>query len=122
MIIADIQNEKVLLNLRNMQKFAQFAPQKRLLDVGMELLRLSQLEVPHDVGTLQNSGNVETSGRDVIVGYHEPYAARLHEHPEYRFQKGRKGKYLEDPLIRNQSTFRQHLRDGLVDDLKASIA
>jgi hypothetical protein len=37
----------------------------------------------------------------VTVGYHTPYAARLHEHPEYKFQKGRKAKYLQDPLMHN---------------------
>ncbi len=71
------------------------------LDAGRELLRLSQEQVPLDEGTLQNTGTVEVDGKDVIIGYHTPYAARLHEHPEYRFQKGRKGKYLEDPLRDN---------------------
>jgi hypothetical protein len=67
-----------------------------------EVLRLSQYEVPHDKGTLQNSGHVEPDGDDdAIVGYNTVYAARLHEHPEYHFQKGRKGKYLEDPIKNN---------------------
>lgn len=73
--------------------------------VAEEVLRLSQFEVPHDEGTLQNSGAVETlPNGDVVLGYHTAYAARLHEHPEYRFQKGRKGKYLEDPIRRNADT------------------
>lgn len=72
-----------------------------LFAVGSEVMRLSQIEVPHDEGTLQNSGTVEVDGDNIIVGYHTPYAARLHEHPEYRFKKGRKGKYLEDPIHRN---------------------
>lgn len=71
------------------------------LDIGYEIMRLSQGQVPHDKGTLQNSGNVEPVGEDVVIGYHTPYAARLHEHPEYHFQKGRKGKYLEDPIKDN---------------------
>lgn len=71
------------------------------LDIGNEILRLSQVEVPHDKGTLQNSGDVESQGDTVLIGYHTPYAHRLHEHPEYRFQKGRKGKYLTDPIIKN---------------------
>ncbi len=36
----------------------------------------------------------------VFVSYNTPYARRLHEHPEYRFNEGRKGKYLEDPFKR----------------------
>lgn len=73
--------------------------------VADEVLRLSQFEVPHDEGTLQNSGSVEAlPNGDVVLGYHTRYAARLHEHPEYNFQKGRKGKYLEDPIRNNQDT------------------
>lgn len=68
----------------------------------LEGLRLTQFEVPHDEGTLQNSGTVERLKDGVVLGYHTPYAARLHEHPEYRFQKGRKGKYIEDPIRRNE--------------------
>lgn len=84
-------------------------------EAGDELLRLSQAEVPHDVGTLQNSGHTEEDGDDVLVGYGgaaAPYAARLHEHPEYRFQKGRKGKFLEDPLVKNLKVLRDHIIEG----------
>lgn len=76
------------------------------------LLNLSQKEVPFNVGTLQNSGHVEQAKDlnepEAIVGYGgmaAPYAARLHEHPEYVFQNGRKGKYLEDPLKNNLNIF-----------------
>jgi hypothetical protein len=81
--------------------------------IGDELLRLSQQEVPHDEGTLQNSGVSESDGDDHIVGYHTPYAARLHEHPEYRFQKNRKGKYLEEPMKRNLSIFLNFFNDKM---------
>lgn len=70
--------------------------------MGDELLRISSAEVPHDTGALQASGTVQKESNDTVVtGYHTPYAARLHEHPEYRFQKGRKAKYLQDPLLHN---------------------
>jgi len=79
---------------------------KSLLDIGNEILRLSEKEVPHDKGLLQSS-NVAVQGNDeVVVGYNKKYAARLHEHPEYNFQKGRKGKYLEDPIVNNIKLFR----------------
>lgn len=77
---------------------------KALQDVAEEIMRLSSREVPHDIGTLQNSGQVDPEGDGFIVGYHTDYAARLHEHPEYNFQKGRKGKYLEDPIKYNINT------------------
>jgi hypothetical protein len=83
-------------------KFAK-ATHQGLIDVANEVLRLSQREVPHDTGLLQNSGHVEETNNelDVLVGYNKVYAARMHEHPEYHFQKGRKGKYLEDPIKMN---------------------
>jgi len=65
---------------------------------------LSNKEVPHDEGILQASWTIEDMGTGWRrVGYHTVYAARLHEHPDYRFQKGRKGKYLEDPIKRNSN-------------------
>jgi hypothetical protein len=76
---------------------------KALTEMGDTLLNLSSHEVPHDTGALQATGVVDPDNfrQMVTVGYHTPYASRLHEHPEYHFQKGRKGKYLEDPLKHN---------------------
>lgn len=101
MIFASVDKEKVTLNIKNIQSAVKSNLQKHLFEVGLELLRLSQKEVPHDEGTLQNSGTVEKIGNDLVVGYHTRYAAWLHEHPDFNFQDGRKGKYLEDPIIRN---------------------
>ena len=82
-------------------------------DVASEILRLSSFEVPHDKGLLQISGSVDDHDpKDVIVGYNKVYAARLHEHPEYIFQKGRKGKYLEDPIKRNLSILVKYIADA----------
>lgn len=75
------------------------------MSVADEILRLSQKEVPHDIGSLQNTGHTQQSGADTLVGYNTRYAARLHEHPEYNFQKNRKGKYLEDPIKNNMNFF-----------------
>ena len=85
-------------------------------------------KVPHDEGTLRGSGSVHVEGRYVFgsaelgqqggtpntdpfmeskihegvvaaVGFNTPYAARLHEHPEYQFtETGTGGKYLETKL------------------------
>lgn len=76
-------------------------------EMGDELLRLSSFEVPLDTGHLQDTGNVKKEQSVATVGYNTPYAARLHEHPGYRFQKGRKGKYLEDPLKQNLTKWQQ---------------
>lgn len=87
--------------------------QQAIHDVASEILRLSSFEVPHDTGMLQASGHVEDAKEESIVGYNKVYAARLHEHPEYRFQKGRKGKYLEDPIKNNLSVFIKYIKDGM---------
>jgi len=70
------------------------------------LLALSSEDVPLDIGTLLGSGTVDpaTDPEDgAAVVYDTPYAARLHEHPEYNFQGGRKGKYLEDPALEHRA-------------------
>jgi len=83
-------------------------------DVANEALRLSQQEVPHDTGQLQNTGHVEKERKNErVVGYNKVYAAKLHEHPEYIFQNGRKGKYLEDPIKRNLTIFRNYITKTL---------
>jgi hypothetical protein len=98
--IKDFVNKGALL----IEKVKQFNL-KAVNEIADEVLRLSQREVPHDKGLLQNSGHVEPQEDEAIVGYNKVYAARLHEHPEYRFQKGRKGKYLEDPIKHNLNVF-----------------
>ena len=35
---------------------------------------------------------------EISISYDTPYAARLHEHPEYNFREGREGKWLENAL------------------------
>ena len=93
---------KGMARLEKMTKESSHEGQGMVAD---ELLRLSQFEVPHDTGMLQNSGHVEDNSDSHIVGYNKVYAARMHENPQYNFQKGRKGKYLEDPLKNNLSVF-----------------
>lgn len=101
MITMEVNASQLVVNAKHLERAVQAGIPKSLFDVAFEVMRLSQRQVPHDEGTLQNSGTVEDVGLDVVAGYHTPYAARLHEHPEYRFQKGRKGKYLEDPIRQN---------------------
>lgn len=74
------------------------------------LLGFSLEEVPFDIGTLAGSGAVEPAtdpDEGAAVSYDTPYAARLHEHPEFNFSKdsnpGAKGKYLEDPALERKA-------------------
>lgn len=87
-------------------------------EVADTILLLSQAEVPHRVGTLQNSGATDRDSKGAFVGYHTPYAARLHEHPEYNFRKGRKGKYLEDPIKHNMQLWRKKLGKGVTNAIE----
>lgn len=122
MITATVNDSQVSANIQNIQTSLNTGLiDDNLLKIAHELLRLSQMEVPHDEGTLQNSGTVEAIDGEVVVGYHEKYAARLHEHPEYRFQKGRKGKYLEDPIKRNEDALNIKFAKGIGDDLDKAI-
>lgn len=85
--------------------------QKVTRDIATEILRRSQFIVPHDKGLLQNSGFVQDQVNESIVGYNKVYAARLHEHPEYRFQKGREGKYLENPIKAGLPDFKKYVEE-----------
>jgi len=72
-----------------------------LRDIGNRILKESRDEAPIDTSTLIKSAKSEETGNlERTISYNTPYAARLHEHPEYKFQKGRKGKFLEDPVKR----------------------
>ncbi|MBN2263076.1 MAG: hypothetical protein JW735_09190 [Prolixibacteraceae bacterium] len=87
---------------------------KGINDVASEILRLGMYEVPHDKGLLQASGHVEPAKDDeVVVGYNKVYAARLHENPQFHFQKGRKGRYLVDPIQNNLSTFLKYMANAI---------
>lgn len=100
----EIDMSELTAGLQRLSKTVDTGSAAAALAIGFELIRLSSREVPHDKGTLQNSATVQEINGDVVIGYHTPYAARLHEHPEYRFQKGRKGRYLIDPVINNQDS------------------
>lgn len=95
---------------------AEGAKRRGEREAAEELLRLSQQEVPLDESTLQKSGH---SGRDqegayvAYGGAANKYAIRMHEHPEYKFQHGRKGKYLEDPLKMNISRLTKHMHQAV---------
>ena len=80
----------------------------------------SEKEVPLDVGTLRDSWETEPLTEEIgyEFGYHEPYAARLHEHPEYHFQNGRKAKYLEDPVKMNKGDWQGRIESKLKSEMQ----
>lgn len=87
-------------------------------EVADEVLRLSQKEVPKDEGTLEGTGVADRDNEGAYVGYNTPYAARQHEHLEYAHQKGRKAKYLEDPIKLNTKALKGHMIDKIKGEMK----
>lgn len=71
---------------------------------GEFVLDESRNTVPFDKGILSQSGFVESTDRKTQVAFDTPYAAKLHEHPEYNFQGNGEGKWLEKTVIRNEVT------------------
>lgn len=80
-------------------------------------LALSLRGVPFDEGTLAGSGTVEPA-TDVEEGaaivYDTPYAARLHEHPEFNFSKdsnpSAEGKWLENAIVNGKGELDEIMR------------
>lgn len=116
-IIIELDTKELNAKLSQLMSISEPLAMKASSDLAEEILRLSQFEVPHDTGLLQNSGHTEPEFGGTIVGYNKVYAARLHEHPEYNFQKGRKAKYLEDPIKQNMRV----LLDFVGNIIKSSL-
>lgn len=108
----------ITAGLKRLAAKAEAGKAAAALKVAYEIIRLSSFEVPHDKGTLQNSATVQVIDGAIVLGYHTPYAARLHEHPEYTFQKGRKGRYLIDPIIKNAGVLGVQMGEGFEEELK----
>jgi hypothetical protein len=98
------------------------ASKKAISDALEYILQESNKIVPHDEGTLQRSGDIDveetSSGTSGSVYYDTPYAVRLHEHPEYNFQDGRQGKYLEKTVNRERATVLDYLAKEYRDAFK----
>lgn len=79
-------------------------------NVGAEFLLAEAVDrSPWDEGTLAGSGAVEPATDPVdgaAVSFDTPYAARLHEHPEYNFSTdsnpNAQGKWLENAAMGNK--------------------
>jgi hypothetical protein len=84
---------------------------KGLLEGAEYLLEEADRDVPHDTGALQDTGETSLSPEEMkaTVSYDTPYAMRLHEHPGYHFQNGRKGKWLEDAFKNYGAKAFQHV-------------
>lgn len=97
------------------------AADRAALLAGEHVLTESRRLVPHEEGTLERSGKVDTERQGDVsvaaISYDTPYAVRQHEEMDYRHDEGRQAKYLEQPLESEQDTVRaigeQQLRQAL---------
>jgi len=64
-----------------------------------------------------NVGSKETV-RIAVIGFNTPYAARLHEHPEYHFrEESAGGKYLESKMLQFKEDYFQEIADAIKEAL-----
>lgn len=94
--------------------------QVAVMQMADTLLLLSREEVPHDTGRLQGSGFTKPVGNEGWVIYNTEYASYQHEgirrdgtHIVKSWQKGRKKKYLEDPLKMNLTKWENIAKETL---------
>ena len=71
------------------------ASERGLHEGAEEVLERAQRIVPLDMGPLRDSGTVSVEGDEAVVSYATHYAAILHAHPEWDYQNGRDGRWLE---------------------------
>lgn len=101
--------KKIVWYGRKVKKKARKGAEKGVLE-GIHYLRDEMdKKVPHDEGTLERSGDTIAKGLQAATGYDTPYAIRLHEHPEYNFQGGREGKWVEK-VIKDKKIQRKVLK------------
>lgn len=79
--------------------------------------------VPHDEGNLQRDSGIELDKAKLqgAVWYGKgpaaSYAKRLHEHPEYNFQKGREGKWLEKTFNQEEQKVLEFIANRLKKEM-----
>ena len=110
-------NIRIRWNGRQALATLRAATRAGVADALEHLLTETNKIAPFDEGTLTRSGDTDiedgVKGVKGSVFYDAPYAARLHEHPEYNFQNGREGKYLEKTALREASTVREYIRRSI---------
>lgn len=62
------------------------------------LLVAANQRVPYNLGELQASGHVFQADDGMAVGYTAPHARFVHAHPEWNFELGRSGHWLEETM------------------------
>lgn len=94
---------------------------KGMFDALDHLRAVSQDQVPLDMGPLKASASVDVSadGSSGSVSYDTPYAVIQHENAGFSHQRGRKAKYLEDPV--NDPAVQQEMVQLLGDGMRSEM-
>ena len=86
------------------------------------LASVSKEQVPLDQGPLKNSCvvSVADDGESGTVSYDTPYAVIQHEATYFNHQRGRKAKYLEDPVFDSgvQAEMLQAAKAGMSSEME----
>lgn len=106
---------KVVWDAAKVEALIQAGGAKGVRACANMLLEESRKQVPLDTGALSRSGMVDSDGLAATVSYDTPYAVRWHEE-QANFQRGRKNKYLEDPV--NDSAIQARMLNYLKDNIK----
>ena len=91
---------------------------KAIFTMALNIERLSKQQVPHDKGTLQNTGKTTRIGPlQAMISYGEgppaeaPYARRW-EYETANFKQGRKSRYLRDPAELITRNFEDYFKEA----------
>lgn len=103
------------------QREVKEAKKRGLFKACDHLAAESKKQVPLDQATLKLSCKVSVSddGNTGCVSYDTPYAIRQHEELSYHHQRGRKAKYLEDPI--NDPTIQANMRTLLAEEFQKRL-
>lgn len=87
------------------------------------LLTEANRTVPKDTGLLLQSGKTSADeiAKVAAVSYDTPYAVRLHEHPEYNYKNGRRGKWLELTMIEKKDIIERYMAKEIKDILNRDL-
>lgn len=82
------------------------------------VIELVEPRTPLDTGRLIGDATEDSDEDGGTISYATPYAAILHEHPEWNFQNGREGKWLERSLNESGRTVLGEFADEMEDALR----
>lgn len=91
------------------------AVERALYKGASHILAESNKIAPKDEGVLIQTSDVDVDpgAGEASVFYVQKYAQRLHENPQFNFQGGRQGKFLEKIVIQDGERVRDLIRDEI---------